>query len=86
MIHTRLESIEHPAEAVSHNIQAKDRGVVAGVLLRVARQFECDGPWPQDGYECEAPLAEVVGGRAFAAGSSRIRSDCMYGLVGCKIE
>ena len=50
----QLESSKLPAEAASRDIQAKERGAVDGVLLRVAHQFEHDGTRPWDGYEREA--------------------------------
>ena len=50
----QLESSKLPAEAALHDIQAKERGAVDGVLLRVAHQFEHDGTRPWDGYEHEA--------------------------------
>ena len=54
----RLESSERPADATLRDPEAEDRGAVDGVLLRVAHQFERDGPRPRDGYEREAPLVE----------------------------
>ena len=56
---------------LTRDAQAKDRGAVDGVLLRVAHQFEHDGPWPRDGHEREAALR-----RAFSVPSVEARDSC----------
>ena len=53
-----LESCERPADAALRDAEAEYRGTVRWVLLRVAHQFERDGPGPRDGDEGEAALAE----------------------------
>ena len=54
----RLESGERPTDAALRDAEAENRGAVDGVLLRVANQFESDGPRPRDGYERETTLVE----------------------------
>ena len=48
-----------PVEAVMRDTQAKDRSTVDRVLLRMAHQFDSDGPWPRDGYKREATLQKA---------------------------
>jgi len=47
-----------PADAALGDAETENSGAVGRVLLRVAHQFEGDGPWPGNGDEGEAPLAE----------------------------
>jgi len=53
-----LESSERPADSALRDAEAEHRGAVGWVLLRVAYQFERDGPGPRDGDEGETPLVE----------------------------
>jgi len=53
-----LESGERPADAALRDDEAENGGAVGRVLLRIAHQFERDGPGPGNGDEGETPLAE----------------------------
>ena len=53
-----LESSERPADSALRDAEAEHGGAVGRVLLRVAHQFERDGPGPRNGDEGETALAE----------------------------
>ena len=53
-----LETSKRPADAALRNAEAVHRGIVGRVLLRVAHNFEGDGPRPRDGDEGETAQAE----------------------------
>jgi len=44
-----LEASERPADAALRDAETEHRSAVGRVLLRVAHQFERDGPGPRDG-------------------------------------
>jgi len=53
-----LKASERPADPALRDAETENSGAVGRVLLRVAHQFERDGPGPRDGDEGETALAE----------------------------
>ena len=83
-----LEASERPADAALRDAEAEHGGAVGRILLRVAHQFERDGPGLRNGDEGETALAkDCFAARHFGAGSRRRRSDRTCVLAGCdKVE
>ena len=61
-----LESGERPADAALRDAEAEHGGAVGRILLRVAHQFERDGPAPRNGDKGEtARSLRIVCSTAF---------------------